>query len=114
MKKLVLAFSLLLGGIGVYGQDTTSTDQTQTQQQKLTMQEHDREKITSRDLPDAVKRSLENHEYHRWHINTAYKTNGIEMSGENQRDSAAVQTDTTSVSDSPNAYAQEVFVVALK
>jgi hypothetical protein len=114
MKKLVLAFSLLLGGIGVYAQDTTSTDQTQTQQQYPTMQEQDREKINSRDLPDAVKRSLENQEYRGWLINTAYKTKGIDMSGQNQRDSAAIQGDTTSMSDNTSAYAQEVFVVELK
>jgi hypothetical protein len=115
MKKLILAFSLLLGGVGVYAQDTTSTDQTQTQQPYPTMQEQDREKINSRDLPDAVKRSLENQDYRGWLVNGAYKTKGVGMSAnQNQSDSAAVQSDSTSVSGNAGAYGQEVFVVELK
>lgn len=107
MKKLMLAFSLMLGGLAVYAQDTTSTDQTQTQQQYPTMQEQDREKINSRDLPDAIKRSLEGQEYRGWLVSGAYKSKGLasDTSG---------RSDSTSVSGNTGAYGQEVFVVELK
>jgi hypothetical protein len=117
MKKLMLAFCFLFGGlVAVNAQDTTSTSQqpypTSTQQD-----DQDREKINSRDLPDAVKRSLETQEYRGWLVNAAYKTTGVDQS---QSDSSSVsgnqnQSDTTSVSGNPSgAYAQEVFVVELK
>jgi hypothetical protein len=107
MKKLMLAFALVLGGLAVYAQDTTSTDQTQTQQQYPTMQDQDREKINSRDLPDAIKRSLEGQEYRGWLISGAYKSKGLS-------DNSAEQSDSTSVAGNMGAYAQEVFVVELK
>lgn len=113
MKKLMLAFCLIGGGlVAGYAQDTTSTDQTQTQQQYPTMQndqEQDRERINSRDLPDAIKRSLEGQEYRGWLINAAYKTTGVSATGDQ-----GVQTDTTSVSGNTGAYGQEIYVVELK
>src|SRR5688572_9404973 len=102
MKKLMLAFYLIFGGMVVaYAQDTTSTDQTQTQQQYPTTQndQDDRERINSRDLPDAIKRSLENQEYRGWLISSAYKTKGVSSMTGNQTDTTSVsQADTTSVS----------------
>ena len=122
MKKVILAIGFVFTGlVAVNAQDTTSTQQ-QTEQYPSTMQDQDRERINSRDLPDAVKRSLEQTEYRGWLVNAAYKTTGV--SGSVQGDSTAqsdsigvegqVQSDTTSVSGDTGAYGQEVFVVELK
>ncbi len=104
MKKLMLAFCLVFGGLVVYAQDTTFTDETQTQQQYPTQRaEDDRERMNSRDLPDAVKRSLETQQYRGWLINSAYKTTGLSQGG----NPTGADTDT-------GAYGQEIFVVELK
>jgi hypothetical protein len=117
MKKVMLAFCLLFGGVVVYAQqqDTTSRDQQQTQYPA--MQDQDRERINSRDLPDAIKRSLEGQEYRGWLVNAAYKTKGTMNPNQNQSDTTSAQQDTTSVSGNTGAtgaYAQEVYVVELK
>ena len=118
MKKLLLASCLVLGGLCAYAQDTTSTDQTQTQQQYPTTMhdQDDRERINSRDLPDAIKRSLENQEYRGWLINTAYKSKGLSPSGDQpmKNDSISIQSDSTSISNDTGAYGQDVYVVELK
>jgi hypothetical protein len=145
MKKLMLAFSFLFGGlVAVNAQDTTSTT-TQTQQYptSTSQDDQDRERINSRDLPDAVKRSLEGTEYRGWLVNAAYKTTGVSdqaSSGQMSNDSTSVgnqgtqgtqgnqttQSDSTSTSGNSGnagsmgntgntgAYGQEVFVVELK
>jgi len=135
MKKVILASCFLFGGLfAVNAQDTTST-QTQTQQYPTTtgQEDQDRERINSRDLPDAVKRSLEQTEYRGWLVNAAYKTTGVSdqsTSGQMSSDSTNVsndqgvtgneqrdQNDSTSVSGNTGnagAYGQEVFVVELK
>ena len=116
MKKLTLAFCLLVGGIvGANAQDTTSVDKQQypTQGAQSTEQD-DREKINSRDLPDAVKRSLEGTEYRGWLINSAYKMKGNSMGDMNQ-DSTSNQSDSTMVTKpETDALVNEVFVVELK
>ncbi|MBT1699689.1 hypothetical protein KK083_22570 [Fulvivirgaceae bacterium PWU4] len=121
MKKVMLAFCLLLGGIVTYAQqqDSTSRDQQQSQYPTMQGQDQDREKINSRDLPDAIKRSLEGQEYRGWLVNAAYKSKGT--SDMNQSDttssSSSGQQDTTSVSGNTGntgAYAQEMYVVELK
>ena len=123
MKKLVLAFCMMVGGfVAVNAQDTTSTDkQEQSQyptQGAQSTEQDDRERINSRDLPDAVKRSLEGTEYRGWLINSAYKTKSV-SSTEDQ--DAAAQQDPTNPTDSTGAIkpetaamATEVFVVELK
>jgi hypothetical protein len=125
MKKVTLAFCFLFGGIiAVNAQDSTSTT-TPTQQYPTTtsQDDQDRERINSRDLPDAVKRSLEQTEYRGWLVNAAYKTTGVSDASSDQTssDSTSVtgneqrnQTDTTSASGNTGAYGQEVFVVELK
>lgn len=96
-------------------QDSTSRDQQQTQY-PATMQDQDRERINSRDLPDAIKRSLEGQEYRGWLVNAAYKTKGTsDMSQDDTTSSSSSgQQDTTSVSGNTGAYAQEMYVVELK
>jgi hypothetical protein len=130
MKKLILAFSFVLGGLVVVNaQDTTSTqNQNQQYPTSTTQDDQDRERINSRDLPDQVKRSLEGTEYRGWLVNAAYKTTGVSGT---QGDSTSVgdstayrtqgtqgsQSDTSSVSGNTGntgAYGQEVFVVELK
>ena len=123
--------------MAVNAQDTTSTS-TQTQQYPTTtgQEDQDRERINSRDLPDAVKRSLEQTEYRGWLVNAAYKTTGVSdqsMSDSMSSDSTSVsgnqnqneqqnqdqqnQNDTTSMSGNAGntgAYGKEVYVVELK
>jgi hypothetical protein len=117
MKKLTLAFCLLVGGIfAANAQDTTSVDKQQQYptQGAQASQQDDREKINSRDLPDAVKRSLEGTEYRGWLINSAYKMKGV-TSGDMNQDSVTNQTDSAAVSKpETDALNAEVFVVELK
>lgn len=117
MKKLILAFSLAIGGLAVYAQDSTSTTTptppTTTQSSTMAQDDQDREKINSRDLPDAVKRSLEGTEYRGWLVNAAYKSKGVNGTMSSDSTSSSQSADSTSVS-TPGAYAQEVFVVELK
>jgi hypothetical protein len=113
MKKLMFAFCFMFGGlVAVNAQDTTSTSQQNPQYPTSTQQEdQDREKINSRDLPDAVKRSLEAQDYRGWLVNAAYKTKGVS----DQSDSTSLnQSDTTAVTGDTGAYGQEVYVVELK
>jgi hypothetical protein len=141
MKKLMFAFFLFCGGvIAVNAQDSTSTENKQypTQGQASSMDDQDREKINSRDLPDAVKRSLEGQEYRGWLVNAAYKTKGVSSSSSTSSTGSSTgssssssttttddqssssqgnrsQGDSTSVSgNGSGAYAQEAFVVELK
>jgi hypothetical protein len=131
MKKLVLAFSLVVGGLAVYAQDSTSTTTPRQQQYPTTnssstmgQDDQDREKINSRDLPDAVKRSLEGTEYRGWLVNAAYKSKGVEgtMSGDSTSNSSSNSSSTSSSgqttqsgnSTTSGAYGQEVYVVELK
>jgi hypothetical protein len=118
----MIAFCFLFGGfIAANAQDSTSTT-TPTQQYPTTtsQDDQDRERINSRDLPDAVKRSLEQTEYRGWLVNAAYKTTGVSnesTSDQMSSDSTSVQSDTTSASGNTGntgAYGQEVFVVELK
>jgi hypothetical protein len=92
--------------------------------------DQDREKINSRDLPDAVKRSLEGTEYRGWLVNAAYKSKGVEgtMSGDSTSNSSTSSSSSTSTSgqttqsgdstsvsgNTSGAYGQEVYVVELK
>ena len=120
MKKLLFAFSLVCGGfLAASAQDTTSVDQQNQQYPTMQQDDQERERINSRDLPDAVKRSLEGQEFRGWLINAAYKTKGV--SGENTQDQQNQnqdqnQTDTTGVSgqNETGAYGEEVYVVELK
>jgi hypothetical protein len=113
MKKLTLAFCLLVGVIfAANAQDTTQVEKQQypTQGAQSTDQDN-REKINSRDLPDAVKRSLEGTEYRGWLINSAYKMKGVQDAG----DLNQAQTDSTAVSKpETDALTPEIFVVELK
>ena len=118
MKKLILVFSLVMGSIIVVtAQDTTSIDREQ-QQYEIGQADQDRERINSRDLPDAIKRSLEAQEYRGWLINAAYKTTGLEnnnMQNDPTQDTG-VEGDTTGISgqNQTGAYGEEVFVVEMK
>jgi hypothetical protein len=135
MKKLMFAFFILLGGVvAVNAQDSTSTQKNQQYptQGQASMDDQDREKINSRDLPDAVKRSLEGQEYRGWLVNAAYKSKGVSSSSGNSSSSSSTssssttddqssnnqggnnQGDSTSVSGNAGAYAQDAYVVELK
>lgn len=115
MKKLLFAFSFVCAGVmTAAAQDTTSVDQQNQQYQ--TMQQNDqqdRERINSRDLPDAVKRSLEGQEFRGWLINAAYKTTGMQEDAGNMEQQ---QGDTTAVQGQPQQgnEEEEIYVVELK
>jgi hypothetical protein len=114
MKKLTLAFCLLVGGIfAANAQDTTSTQQQQYPTQGAQSSDQDgREKINSRDLPDAVKRSLEGTEYRGWLINSAYK---MKLNAGDLNQDTVSQTDSTGVAKpETEGFGSEVFVVELK
>lgn len=119
MKKLVLAFCMVVGAlVAVNAQDTTSTEK-QPQPQYPTQgaqgdDQDDRERINSRDLPDAVKRSLEGTEYRGWLVNSTYKTKGMENEGEQTQEDAENPTDSTAVKPETEALGTEIFVVELK
>lgn len=103
MKKVMLAFSFLFAGlIAVNAQDSTSTS-TQTPQYptSTSQDDQDRERINSRDLPDAVKRSLEATEYRGWLVNAAYKTTGVNDQAMSSDSSASNSSDSSSVSSGP-------------
>jgi len=116
MKKLTLAFCLMVGGIfAANAQDTTSVDKQQYPTQGAQSTDQDsREKINSRDLPDGVKRSLEGTEFRGWLINSAYKMKGtlnasdLNQDSTNQADSSAVSKPET------EGLASEIYVVELK
>lgn len=102
MKKVMLAFSFLFAGlIAVNAQDSTSTSTPTPQYPTSTTQDdQDRERINSRDLPDAVKRSLEATEYRGWLVNAAYKTTGVSDQAMSS-DSTSMSGDSASVSSGP-------------
>lgn len=106
MKTVLFALGLVgMGCICAHAQDTTSVDQ---QQYPVPLYDQDRERINSRDLPDPVKRALENEEYRGWLINAAYKTTGT-----NFMRSEGNQADTIETADYRRT-GQEVYVVELK
>jgi hypothetical protein len=83
MKKLMLAAFLMFGGIAfVNAQDTTSTStptQTPTQEQGM---DQDRQQIEVRELPDAVRTSLESQDYQGWTVSSAYRSTQKDASDE--------------------------------
>ncbi|HEY0653981.1 MAG TPA: hypothetical protein VGD65_12670 [Chryseosolibacter sp.] len=111
MKKVLLAFSFVFAGlIAVNAQDTTSTSTQTPQYPTSTSQEdQDRERINSRDLPDAVKRSLEATEYRGWLVNAAYKTTGVNDQAMSS-DSSNMSSDSTSVSSGPRSQSDSTSV----
>src|SRR5688572_21779612 len=126
MKKVMFALCLMFGGVVMVSaqdtQDTTSNQyRTETQSQypqDAQAQDQDRERIQSTELPDEVKRSLEDQEYRGWLISGAYKATG-------SSDQSEMQSDSTSISDNQSpanqenanatgAQAEEVYIVELK
>jgi len=75
MKKLMFALTVLLGSaVAVNAQDTnqkTTPSDTETAQPS-TAAVADRAQIKVEELPEAVKKTLEDQEYKGWLINTAY------------------------------------------
>lgn len=141
MKKVMFALCFMFGGVVAVtaqdtqdttsnqyrtetqtdpsqSQDTTQQDPSQDQAQYAPGQDQDRERIQSTELPDEVKRSLEDQEYRGWLISGAYKATG-------SSDQSEMQSDSTSISDNQSpanqenanatgAQAEEVYIVELK
>ncbi len=106
MKTLCFALVVVLGGLShAQGQDTTTMDQQQT---PVILYDQERDRLNTRDLPDAVKRSLEEQEYRGWLINAAYKTTGMDFMYHDNS-----QTDTTDVAERRGT-GRDVYVVELK
>src|SRR5688572_21127771 len=85
MKKLMLVIGLMFGGIALVNaqeQDTTSTTPTQTESQTTTTQDQDRQKIEVRELPEAIRTSLETQDYQGWVVSSAYRSSQTDASDE--------------------------------
>jgi len=71
MKKLMFAFAAVVGS--VVAVNAQSTEQTTTpSNQAITTQQDDKQKIKSEELPEAVKKSLDDQSYKGWLVNAAY------------------------------------------
>lgn len=74
MKKLMFAFAAMLGSVAFVnaqeGSDNIKTPETVQQDEKV--------KIKSEELPDAIKLALETQDYRGWLIDAAYKHTATE------------------------------------
>jgi hypothetical protein len=69
MKKLMFAFlALFVSVVAVNAQETPSPSN-----EAVSVQQDEKVKIKSEELPEAVKKSLEAQEYKGWLINAAYQ-----------------------------------------
>lgn len=89
---------------GASGQDTTAVEE---QQFPTVLYDQERDRINSRDLPEAVKRALDSQEYRGWLINAAYITTGMDFMYHDSR------ADTMGVSGRSGT-GRDIFVVELK
>lgn len=105
MKRVCVVFVLMVGiAYGSRGQDTTAVE---GQQFPTVLYDQERDRINSRDLPEAIKRALDGQEYRGWLINAAYVTTGMDFM---YHDS---QADTMGVSGRSGT-GRDIFVVELK
>jgi uncharacterized protein YdbL (DUF1318 family) len=115
MKKVMFALCFVLGGmVLVNAQDTTSNqynknEQQYPQDQQMQGQQQDRQRIQTSELPDAVKRTLEDQEYRGWLVSGAFTTTANQSSmdstssDQNQGNNNAIGTE-----------GQEIYLVELK
>lgn len=114
----MFALCFVLGGIVlVNAQDTTSNqynknEQQYPQDQQMQGQQQDRQRIQTTELPDAVKRTLEDQEYRGWLVSGAFKASANQSS----MDSTGVSGDQNRQGNN-NAIGtedQEIYLVELK
>lgn len=106
MKRICVVFVLMVGiAYGSNGQDTTAVEE---QQFPTVLYDQERDRINSRDLPEAVKRALDGQEYRGWLINAAYVTAGMDFMYHDSH------VDTMGVSDRSFGTGRDIFVVELK
>lgn len=73
MKTILIVLTMMVGSkIVVYGQDSTGVQHDYDVEQQEEVQIVN-EKIEPRELPDAIKKTLESQSYHGWLINAVYK-----------------------------------------
>ena len=118
MKKVMFALCFVLGGmVLVNAQDTTSNqynknEQQYPQDQQMQGQQQDRQRIQTSELPDAVKRTLEDQEYRGWLVSGAFTATANQSS----MDSTSGNNDQNR-QDNNNAIGaedQEIYLVELK
>jgi hypothetical protein len=115
MKKVMFALCFVLGGtVLVNAQDTTSNQYNKNDQQYQQMQgqQQDRQRIQTSELPDAVKRTLEDQQYRGWLVSGAFTASANQSS-----------TDSTNANSDQNRQGnnnavgtkdQDIYVVELK
>ena len=128
MKKLMFALCLMFGGSVVVSaqdnkdQDTTSnqyrndtqSQSPQDQQGQGQYQDQNRERIQSTELPDAVKRSLEDQEYRGWLVNGAFKAKGAADNSAMESDSTNADANHQGDNNAVGAQGEEIYIVELK
>jgi uncharacterized membrane protein YkoI len=76
MKKLLLAFCLMVAATAtLYAQDTTSTDRdrSQTQYQDQDQDRDDKDVIAVSELPTNIREQLQTQDYRGWTISKAWR-----------------------------------------
>ena len=73
MKKIIYAGALVLAGAAVQAQNTPEPAKPATESSsQATKEDADKAQIKVEELPEAVKKTLEDQEYKGWLINAAY------------------------------------------
>jgi len=73
MKKVMIAAAALLGSVAFVNAQQTPTESNNAVAAPAEVQQGEKVKIKSEELPEAVKKSLEAQEYRGWMISSAYK-----------------------------------------
>lgn len=75
MKKLMFAFAAMLGSVAFVSAQEASDNAVKAPE---TVQQDEKVKIKSEELPEAVKKALEMQDYRGWLIDAAYKYTATE------------------------------------
>ncbi|MBL0741307.1 hypothetical protein [Chryseolinea lacunae] len=76
MKKVMFAFAAMVGSVAFVNAQT-ATESNNAVAAPTEVQQTEKTKIKSEELPEAVKKSLEAQEYRGWMISTAYKAGDV-------------------------------------
>ncbi len=116
MKKIMFALCFVFGGtVLVHAQDTTSNQYRTDRGSQYPQDQQDRQRIQASELPDAVKRSLEDQEYRGWLVSGAFTASASDQSMDS--DSAGVNGQNQENQGNNNAIgaeSEEIYIVELK
>jgi hypothetical protein len=94
MKKIIYVFALVLTGAAVQAQNTPEPAKPATESSQATKEDADKVQIKVEELPEAVKKTLEDQEYKGWLINAAYhdkKKDGYEVQLKNGAETQVIR-----------------------